>query len=187
PLLSFDRISASILRRVRLLYMRRRYPGVKFGSRCDIRSGLHLALASNARVEFGSRCILDREMTIECDGVLKVGARTVFGHHCTLAVRDSLLIGEDCLIAEMVSIRDHDHSFERLDVPTLQQGMVSSPVLIGRNVWLGAKVTVVKGVEIGDNAVVGANAVVTKNIPANSIAVGVPARVVRFRTEPRKE
>jgi acetyltransferase-like isoleucine patch superfamily enzyme len=102
-------------------------------------------------------------------GKLHIGHRTIFGHHCTLAARDSLIIGDDCLIAEMVSIRDHDHCFDRLDVPIREQGAVSAPIKIGRNVWLGAKVTVVKGITIGDNAIVGANAVVTKDIPANAI------------------
>jgi acetyltransferase-like isoleucine patch superfamily enzyme len=134
-------------------------------------------------VSIGDRCILDRDMTIECRGSLTVGDRTIFGHHCTLAASESIEIGEDCLIAEMVSIRDHDHRFDRLDVPVREQGSVSAPVRIGRNVWLGAKVTVVKGVTIGDNAIVGANAVVTRDIPANAIAVGVPARVIRMRTD----
>jgi acetyltransferase-like isoleucine patch superfamily enzyme len=58
-----------------------------------------------------------------------------------------------------------------------------APVRIGRNVWLGAKVTVSKGVAIGDNAIVGANAVVTHDIPPNAIAAGVPARIIRMRGE----
>jgi acetyltransferase-like isoleucine patch superfamily enzyme len=81
----------------------------------------------------------------------------------------------------MVSIRDHDHCFDRLDIPVREQGAVSAPITIGRNVWIGAKVTVTKGISIGDNAIVGANAVVTKDIPANAIAVGIPARVIRTR------
>ena len=64
-----------------------------------------------------------------------------------------------------------------------EQGAIVAPVRIGSNVWLGAKVTVVKGVSIGDNAIVGANAVVTRDIPPNAIAVGVPARVIRSRTD----
>ncbi|MCC6484204.1 MAG: acyltransferase [Armatimonadetes bacterium] len=120
-------------------------------------------------------------MTIECYGSLDIGPRTIFGHHCTLAVRESLIIGEDCLIAELVSIRDHDHRCDDLTIPFREQGAVVAPVRIGRNVWLGSKATVLKGVTIGDNAVIGANAVVTRDIPANAIAVGVPARVIRMR------
>jgi acetyltransferase-like isoleucine patch superfamily enzyme len=158
-----------------------RFPSARFGNRCDIRSGFNLLMSPGARLEVGTHCVLDRDMTIECTGALRIGHRTIFGHHCTLAARDSLTIGDDCLIAEMVSIRDHDHCFDRLDIPVREQGAVSAPITIGRNVWIGAKVTVTKGISIGDNAIVGANAVVTKDIPANAIAVGIPARVIRTR------
>lgn len=175
------RILAAMLRRFRLLLTRLRYSRVRFGAKCDVRARVDLRVGPEATVEFGEGCVLDRDLTVECDGILRVGNRTIFGHHCTLAVRSSMIIGEDCLIAEMVSIRDHDHRFDRLDLTTREQGEVVAPVRIGRNVWLGAKVTVAKGITIGENAIVGANAVVTKDIPANAIAAGVPARVIRMR------
>ena len=174
-------ITKFIIKRVKLYYFRMRYLRVSFGSKCDIRKNFKLEMGPSAHVQFGSGCVVDQDMTIECNGSLRVGDRTIFGHHCTLAIRDSIEMGQDCLIAEMVSIRDHDHKFDRPDIPTREQGIISAPVRIGRNVWLGSKVTVLKGVSIGDNAVIGANAVVAEDIPANAVAVGVPARVIRFR------
>jgi acetyltransferase-like isoleucine patch superfamily enzyme len=61
--------------------------------------------------------VLDNDLVLDVQGRLEIGARTIFGHHCTLAASDSIIIGEDCLIAEMVAIRDHNHNFARLDVP----------------------------------------------------------------------
>ncbi len=177
------RFAPAIARRLRMVAMRARFRRAHFGARCDIRRGLHLSMAHGARVWFGRECVLDRDMTIECFGRLRVGNGVIFGHHCTLAARESVEIGDDCLIAEMVSIRDHDHCFDRLDIPTSAQGMLSSPVVIGRNVWLGAKVTITRGICIGDNAIVGANSVVTRDVPANAIAVGSPARVIKMRDD----
>lgn len=181
PRMSAGRFTAALLRRLRLGWLRLRFPGVVFGRGCDLRAGLHLFVGPNARLSFGEACVVDRGMTIECQGELTVGDRTIFGHHCTLASRSALTIGPDCLIAELVSIRDHDHRFDRLDVPVREQGEVVAPVRIGHNVWLGAKVTVLRGVSIGDNVIVGANAVVTRDLPANAVAVGIPARVIRIR------
>jgi acetyltransferase-like isoleucine patch superfamily enzyme len=181
--LTVARLFAALGRRVRLVWMRVWNPRVRFGNKCDVRTRVELRVGAGGVVEFGEGCVLDRDLTVECDGVIRVGNRTIFGHHCTVAARSSVVIGEDCLIAEMVSIRDHDHRFERLDLTTREQGEVVAPVRIGRNVWLGAKVTVSKGVAIGDNAIVGANAVVTHDIPPNAIAAGVPARIIRMRGE----
>lgn len=173
-------------RRVRLVFLRLRHPTVTFGKGCDLRPGLHLSVRPGAKVRFGERCVVDREMTIECSGTLEVGDRTIFGHHCTLASRSLLSIGADCLVAEMVSIRDHDHRFDLTNVVIREQGESVAPVRIGRNVWLGGKVTVLRGVTIGDNAIVGANSVVTRDIPANAIAVGAPAKVIRTRAAPEE-
>lgn len=136
-------------------------------------------MSPGAKVIFGERCILDRNMTLECEGELIVGARTIFGHHCTIGAKESVRIGDDCLIAEMVSVRDSDHRISDSTMPYREQGHVTAPVVLGNNVWLGAKVVVGRGVRIGDNAVLGAGAVATRDVPANSLAVGVPARVVR--------
>jgi acetyltransferase-like isoleucine patch superfamily enzyme len=177
----WKRVGPAISRRARLYWYRLRYRRAALGRGCDIRTGFRLRLGSGGCLTLGSRCVVDRFMDIECDGRIVVGAHTIFGHHCTLAARELVEIGTDCLIAELVSIRDHNHNFDRLDVLTRVQGEVINPVRIGKNVWIGAKVTVMRGVTIGDNAVIGANAVVTKDIPANAIAVGVPARVIRLR------
>lgn len=179
--MSPDRLFEAAVRRLRLVCARLRFPRARFGIRCDIRRRLTLRIGSAGVLDVGAGCVLDKDMTIECEGKVIVGEGTIFGHHCTLASRSSIVIGRDCLIAELVSIRDHDHSFERSDIPIREQGFTVKPVTIGRNVWIAAKASIVKGVTIGDNAIVGANAVVCRDIPANAIAVGVPARVIRMR------
>ena len=102
---ALDRLVAAVMRRVRLHFVRLLFPRARFGTRCDIRRSFELRMGAAARVEFGEGCVLDNDMIVECAGTLRVGARTIFGHHCTLAARDSVTIGEDCLIAELVSHR----------------------------------------------------------------------------------
>lgn len=168
-------------RRLGLMVTRLRHPKVTFGPRCDVRSGARFTVARGATVVIGSGCVMDYGFILESSGRLTVGDRTVFGHHCTVAADDHVSIGRGCLIGELVSIRDHDHAFDRTDIPILDQGRRTAPVVIGDNVWVGAKATITAGVSIGDGAVIGAHAVVTRDLPAGCIAVGVPARVVKRR------
>jgi acetyltransferase-like isoleucine patch superfamily enzyme len=170
-----------VRRRAGLVLTRLRHPRVRFGSRCDVRRGARFLVGRGASVSFGRSCILDHGLTVECRGRLEVGEGTVFGHHCTVASDAKISIGRDCLIAEMVSIRDHDHAFSASDVPITEQGRATAPIRIGDNVWIGGKVTVTKGVTIGSNTVVGAHAVVTSDLPPDCVAVGIPARVLRHR------
>ncbi len=175
------RLAGYARRRLWLSAIRLRYRRAEFGPLCDIRHGFRLTMAPGATAHFGARCSIDRMFPMETGGSIDIGADTIIGHHCTIAARSSVVIGSECLIGELVSIRDHDHAIENRSVTTRLQGDAIAPVRIGDNVWLGAKVTVVKGVTIGDGAVVGANAVVTTDLPPGSVAVGVPARVIKQR------
>jgi acetyltransferase-like isoleucine patch superfamily enzyme len=116
-----------------------------------------------------------------CNGTIKIGTSTFINKDVTIASMNSVIIGDHCLIGEQVSIRDHDHKFSDNIQFIKEQGFETEPVIIGSNVWIGCKVTIVKGVKIGNNCIIGANSVVTRYIPDNSIAVGVPARVIKSR------
>lgn len=178
------RVRGYVRRRAGLALVRLLHPRVAFGSRCDVRSGARFLVARGATARFGAGCVLDHGFVVESRGRLEVGERTVFGHHCTVASDQLVSIGRDCLVAEMVSIRDHDHAFSFSDLAIVDQGRDTAPVRIGDNVWIGAKATVTKGVTIGSNSVIGAHAVVTSDLPADCVAVGIPARVIRYRHSP---
>lgn len=117
------------------------------------------------------------------EGTLRIGDKVVFGNNTVVNTYLDITVGATSIIADMVYISDFDHAFGELDRPIKDQGIAKSPVVIGRDVWLGTKTTIVRGVRIGDGCVVGANAVVTSDLPAYSVAVGVPARVIRDRRE----
>ncbi|KQP80073.1 thiamine biosynthesis protein ThiF [Aeromicrobium sp. Leaf289] len=108
-----------------------------------------------------------KNLTLGKDVFINIGCR--FQDTGGITIGDGSLIGHGCTLTTL------DHGMD----PALRASMVPAPVVIGRKVWLGAGVTVVPGVTIGDGAVVGAGAVVTRDVPADTIVAGVPARVVR--------
>ncbi len=115
------------------------------------------------------------------EGTLTLGDKSVLARDISINCYLDVEIGDSALIADGVYISDFDHKFADLNQPIKDQGIDKSRVRIGRDVWLGTKVTVCRGVVIGEGVVVGANAVVTRDLPAYAVAVGAPARVIRDR------
>lgn len=108
---------------------------------------------------------------------ITIGARTFVNYHLTALDVARITIGEDCQIGPNVQLLTPTHPVE--PGPRRDKLEAALPITIGDNVWLGGGVIVCPGVTIGDNSVIGAGAVVTKDIPADVVAVGNPARVVR--------
>ncbi|MFE0317214.1 sugar O-acetyltransferase [Streptomyces albogriseolus] len=108
---------------------------------------------------------------------ITVGARTFVNYHLTALDVAAITIGEDCQIGPNVQLLTPTHPVE--PGPRRDKLEAARPITIGDNVWIGGGAIVCPGVTIGDNTVIGAGAVVTKDIPANVVAVGNPARPVR--------
>lgn len=104
-----------------------------------------------------------------------LGERVFINSGCKFQDQGGVVIGDDCLIGHNTVIATLNHDL----APSRRADMHPAPVVIGRNVWIGSNATILPGVTIGDNAVVAAASVVTKDVPADSIVVGSPARVVR--------
>lgn len=126
---------------------------------------------------FGKGCYLLATRS----GFVRIGRNVGINDLCYITSNYGVTIEDDVRIAEFVSIRDYDHEFERTDVPIHKQGLRGAPILIGAGSWIGRGVMITSGVTIGKGCVVGANAVVTKDLPDWSVAVGVPAKVIRSR------
>lgn len=114
---------------------------------------------------------------------LVIGNNVSITDYCHISCMDNVTIGNGVLFGRNVFISDNFHggpNGENLNLPPVERNIYSNgKVIIGDNVWLGKNVCVMPGTNIGTNSIIGANAVVTSDIPANSIAVGVPAKVIR--------
>jgi maltose O-acetyltransferase len=108
---------------------------------------------------------------------LSVGARTFINYNLTALDVAPIVIGADCQIGPNVQLLTPVHPME--PQPRKDRLEAARPITIGDNVWLGGGAIICPGVTIGDNSVIGAGAVVTRDIPADSFAVGSPARVIR--------
>jgi len=110
---------------------------------------------------------------------LTVGERVFINAGCKFQDQGGITIGDDTLIGHNSVFATLNHDLD----PSRRADLHPAPIRIGRNVWVGANVTVLAGVTVGDNAVVAAASVVTKDVPENAIVLGAPARVVRFVTD----
>ncbi|MGW4349341.1 sugar O-acetyltransferase [Streptomyces sp. NPDC004690] len=108
---------------------------------------------------------------------ITIGARTFVNYNLTALDVAAIVIGEDCQIGPNVQLLTPTHPLD--PEPRRDKLEAARPITLGNNVWLGGGVIVLPGVTIGDNAVIGAGAVVTRDVPADVVAVGNPARPVR--------
>lgn len=134
----------------------------------------------------GYRCRLESvQIAPEKYGKIVFGKNVKIGDSVHIACASNVTIGDDVLMASHIFITDLEHGRyigENQTSPEIapdDREFCTADVKIGDRVWIGENVTILKGVTIGDGCVIGANALVTRDIPANTIAVGAPARCVK--------
>ena len=148
---------------------------------------LQLQIAKGATIRFGRFSWIGDGTKIRChEGVVEVGAKTVFGQECTISAYRRVRIGEQCVIADRAMFIDFDHGVVDVEVPIRRQGIYKRDVDVGSNCWIGYGACILRGVRVGDNAIIGTNSVVTRDVPANAVVGGVPAKVIRMRDAPSK-
>jgi len=149
--------------------------------------GLELEIAARGRIDFGRFVWIGDGTKIRChEGRVEIGDKTVMGQECTISAYQRVRIGQQCVIADRAMFIDFDHGVVEVERPIRQQGIYKRDVVVGSNVWIGYGACVLRGVSVGDNAIVGTNSVVTKDVPANAVVAGIPARIIRMREAPEQ-
>lgn len=134
--------------------------------------------------EMGTNVNIEKNATFSSK--VKIGDRSGIGYHAHIdaetTIGDDVMMGPDCIIYT------DSHRFDRTDIPMILQGRSErKPVTIGNDVWIGSRVTILPGVRIGNGAILGTGAVVTKDVPDFAVVGGVPARIIKYRTQNKEE
>lgn len=138
--------------------------------RFDVAPGGRVVLG--AGVALGDGCRLH----VGAAAVVTIGAGTALGERCVLTAHDRIIIGARCLLADEVVIVDGNPSFEDVERPVREQGIVCAPVAVGDGVRIGPSAAVLPGVTVGAGATIGAHAVVTADVAPGIAVQGVPAQ-----------
>lgn len=148
-------------------------------------------------VRIGDRFVCGKDVTLEAweqygdqqySPCLEIGNDVTLTDRCHISCIDRVSIGDGVLLGREVYISDNSHGdtsgIMADKLPKRRPLTSKGPVMIGKNVWIGRQVTILSGVTIGDNAIIGANSVVNRDVPANSVAAGNPAKVIKtFHSE----
>jgi acetyltransferase-like isoleucine patch superfamily enzyme len=200
PLLRLARVPSLLLRRTWLRLrlgrfgedtlvesgVRLQYPerirlgnGVRIASQVTLRANTE----QSTGISIGDHTTLHESALIAAnEGQVVIGRHSWVGPFCLVYGNGGVSIGDNVLIAAHTSINTVSHHFERCDIPINDQGIHCDPVTIEDDAWIGMNAVILQGVTIGKGAVVGAGAVVTRDVPAWSIVMGVPARIVDRRS-----
>jgi acetyltransferase-like isoleucine patch superfamily enzyme len=191
-LLRFMRANHMLSRSYAALLARWVYLKLRYGRRlqtdgiCFICPGVTFEIGRDATLRIGRWAWVGHGTKIRAhEGEVSIGAKTVIGQECTISAFQRVSIGRECIIADRVMLIDFDHGAAEVERPIRLQGIYKRDVRVGHNVWIGYGACLLRGVTVGENSIIGTSSVVTKDVPANTVVGGAPARTLRMRDVPR--
>lgn len=153
----------------------------KIGKRVEIRSPERLKLGRNVHIDSGSLLHCGGMEWCNHEGGIIIGNNVYIGPNCVLFGAGGIRIGDNVLISPNVVLTSHQHTYVSPSELIREQPILFGEIVLEDDVWIGSSATILPGVRIGKGSVVGAGGVVTKDVLPYSLAVGVPARVVKTR------
>jgi acetyltransferase-like isoleucine patch superfamily enzyme len=164
---------------VRIIKLKLLYPGIVI----DFKTRIHKNCLISC-VKGGKLSILKSDISpgtyIKADIASTLSIYDSFiGRNCVITAKEKVIISKNCLIAEMVVIRDQDHTMIPNNSNRETQNFNVAPIEIKENVWIASKATILKGVTIGKNSIIAASAVVTQEVPSFEVWGGIPAKFIK--------
>jgi acetyltransferase-like isoleucine patch superfamily enzyme len=158
-----------------------RYCGLLVGDGFIIDQNVTLTLGKGAKLIIGRGVYIGEYslITVNAGASLAIGENTFIAHHNSISSNTLCHIGNFCAIAPYVTLIDAQHKYEDVTCPIRFQGGEYGEFFVDDEVWIGTGAIILKDVRLGKHCVIGANSVVTKNIPPFSVAVGIPAKVIK--------
>lgn len=141
-----------------------------------------IVLGNNVGIGAFSRVIVSTSLH-QSGEFIRIGNNVGIGEFAYLGGAGGLEIGDDCIVGQYFSCHPENHNYQHPTLSIRKQGVSRKGIRIGKNCWIGSKVTILDGVQIGDGSVIAAGSVVNKSFPENSIIGGVPARFLKKRVE----
>lgn len=167
---------------------------IKFGRMLRISKNCEINALSKDGLIIGNNVSFGYATTLRITGsIYNLGKGVIIGNNVGLGTHGyfggagGLIIGDDTIFGNYVSVHPENHIYNDIDRPIRLQGVNHKGIIIGKNCWIGAKVTILDGVEIGDGCIIAAGAVVKGSFPSNCIIGGVPARIIRYRANLSKK
>lgn len=142
-----------------------------------------IAIGKNVHIGPGCWFLASSEKTSTsnpCQPTLEIGDECSFSGYCVISAKGKVVLENGVLVARNVYIADHSHEFINTEGSIRFSGTTETKeTRVGKNTWIGTGVYIAPGVTIGERCVIGSNSVVTKSVPAFSVAVGIPAKIVK--------
>ena len=160
---------------LRILKLKLLYKGITIDFKTTIQSNCSIVCVKGGKLTI-LKSHISNGTVIKADEKSTLSIYNSFiGRNCVIAAKEKIIINKDCLIAEMVVIRDQDHVIENNSGDKFN----TAPIQIKENVWIASKATILKGVTIGSHSVVAASAVITKDIPDFEVWAGIPGKFLK--------
>jgi acetyltransferase-like isoleucine patch superfamily enzyme len=158
---------------------------IAVGARVMIDDGVVLdAKGTTSKIELGDQILVGRQSILSCnEAQVRIGNFVSIGPFCFFACKSRIEIGSNVSIGSGAQLMAGGHVFDDPDIPVIRQARSAKGITIEDGAWIGTGAIILDGVKVGRNGIVGAGAVVSKDVPAWTVVLGNPARVVQKRKE----